>query len=966
MNSRILCAVSALVIGALAVPARSAVVVARSDEAMIRMAPAVLTGTIVETYARHDDRGDVETVNRLLVDESIKGGIAAGDIVDVVQFGGHLDGRFQAQSGAPKYAVGERYLVVLDRNGRGQWTTFDLALGQFRFVARDGKELLVRDTHEIAGWMESGEPFHDSDRAAADFVAFARTVVKRLTEPRIAPESLRPAPMALDFDLKATTQTAVNTWHGGASAMNDTVSASAATGDTKVLTDCESRVIPDDPHGDVSGTFNGSGTIATAFFGCGSPCGTCATSVFNSENYTSIEEADIVVNDGVSSSTLSSGNFTSAIVHELGHTFGFRHSNQTPAGAACALPLPCSSNAIMNSLLVNGLNGVLQSWDLDAANEVYGNGTRQASFTGTQYVEVFTFGGGSTSPTRRPGAMAWRIWTNACVNISSATASATPSTITQGATSTLNSNVTGGTTPYTYQWYVGTSGNTSSPVPGGTSASVGVSPSTTTSYWVRVSNSCPSSVDSNTVTVTVNPCVNVGSVTASATPSTISQGSSSTLNSNVVGGSTPYSYQWYIGSVGNTSNPVPGGTTASISVSPSSTTTYWVQVSNSCPSSANSNAVTVTVNGSSCTNVSISSVSATPSTINPGGSSTLSVSAIGTAPLTYQWYVGQKGDLSAPLGSGAVSSLMISPAQTTQYWVLVSNSCPSSAQSNTVTITVNTSGCTSPFISGQPSDQQVISGSRASLALSYGGSSGAVTWYQGTFPDRSTPIGNGTTTSTPVLFSTATFWGEVVNSCGTTHTRDVTVTVAVSCVQPAITSISSSANTVTPGALVTLTAVVTGTQPQFQWYIGQPLDTSNPLPNGTAAIVTDTPTATRTYWLRVTNTCGTADSNAITVVVSTTCPAVAINSVSPDTTISSNTPVSLSVSATGGTLHYQWYNGTTGDTSFLVGDSASFTSTKLFASAQFWVKVTNDCGGSQNSRTINVTVIPAKHRASHH
>src|ERR1051325_2959754 len=99
MNSRILCAVSSLVIGALAVPARSAVVVARSDEAMIRMAPAVLTGTIVETYARHDDRGDVETVNRLLVDESIKGGIAAGDIVDVVQFGGHLDGRFQAQSG---------------------------------------------------------------------------------------------------------------------------------------------------------------------------------------------------------------------------------------------------------------------------------------------------------------------------------------------------------------------------------------------------------------------------------------------------------------------------------------------------------------------------------------------------------------------------------------------------------------------------------------------------------------------------------------------------------------------------------------------------------------------------------------------------------------------------------------------------------------------------------------------------
>src|SRR5438067_10118722 len=201
-------------------PLRSAVVVAPSDEAMIRTAPAVVTGTVVQIYPRHDDRGDIETVARILVEETIKGIVPPGEIVDVVQFGGALDGRVQAQSGAPRYETGARYLVVLDRNGRGQWTTFDLALGQFRFVNRDGKQLLVRDTSDMAGWNESGEPFHDRDRPAAEFLSFARGVVKTLAQPRIAPNALRAAPLALDFDLKAFAQTAVNTWHNAATAMN--------------------------------------------------------------------------------------------------------------------------------------------------------------------------------------------------------------------------------------------------------------------------------------------------------------------------------------------------------------------------------------------------------------------------------------------------------------------------------------------------------------------------------------------------------------------------------------------------------------------------------------------------------------------------------------------------------------------------------------------------------------------------
>jgi len=77
-------------------------------------------------------------------------------------------------------------------------------------------------------------------------------------------------------------------------------------------------------------------------------------------------------------------------------------------------------------------------------------------------------------------------------------------------------------------------------------------------------------------------------------------------------------------------------------------------------------------------------------TIQSGQTATLSVTASGTAPLSYQWYRGTSGDTSNPI-SGATSNNYTTPAltQTTSYWVRVSNSC-GYANSNTATITVTT------------------------------------------------------------------------------------------------------------------------------------------------------------------------------------------------------------------------------------------------------------------------------------
>ena len=98
---------------------------------------------------------------------------------------------------------------------------------------------------------------------------------------------------------------------------------------------------------------------------------------------------------------------------------------------------------------------------------------------------------------------------------------------------------------------------------------------------------------SGTFTITINPALGVGTQPASGT---IDNGQSDTLSVTPSGGTGPYTYHWYVGPSGTTTNPIGGATSSSYTAMPGSTTQYWVQITDASGATVNSNTATITVN----------------------------------------------------------------------------------------------------------------------------------------------------------------------------------------------------------------------------------------------------------------------------------------------------------------------------------------------------------------------------------
>jgi Ig-like domain CHU_C associated len=173
----------------------------------------------------------------------------------------------------------------------------------------------------------------------------------------------------------------------------------------------------------------------------------------------------------------------------------------------------------------------------------------------------------------------------------------------------------------------------------------------------------------------------------------------------------------------------------------------------------------------------------------------------------------------------------------------------------------------------------------------------------------------------------------------------------------------STPATITSPQTAQLTVSTAGSPPlNYQWY---EFDVNTqivaPISGGTSSSTTIAPTATKEYFVYVSNDCNHVNSNSVTVTVNGGCGGAHITSVSGDSTVASGTAVPLTAAATGsGSLTYQWYRSATGgDVPVTNGASASVTVTVTQTSA-FYVKVSSTCGGSTTSDTSHDVVVTVR------
>jgi hypothetical protein len=235
----------------------------------------------------------------------------------------------------------------------------------------------------------------------------------------------------------------------------------------------------------------------------------------------------------------------------------------------------------------------------------------------------------------------------------------------------------------TYSWTnsntaIGLAASGSGNIPSFTATNAGTTPITATITVTPSAAGCGGTP--KTFTITVNK--------ASVAPSSITgpdicNGSSTTLTANGGTLGTSANYQWGTGAIVGTS-PIVGATSSTLTVSPSSTTTYWVRIENTAgPCTPTTSGVTKVITVSQ-PSVPATSAGRNKNNICPGISAKIYRTG-GTlgAGASWKWYTGSPG--GTLIGSG--DTLTVTPAVTTTYYVRAEGLCnTTSAEAVTIFI----------------------------------------------------------------------------------------------------------------------------------------------------------------------------------------------------------------------------------------------------------------------------------------
>ena len=394
------------------------------DRRLIQNATAIAIASPLASRTELRDNA-IETVTTMSIQEVLKGSLES-DAIEVFEPGGVYEDRATVIPGAPRFNDGGRYILFLT-NADGRWHVLDLVLGKFRFATDVlGHDVVLRDENEIGQQEHAREaqPFLDFIRStlrggpakenyfilAEPLIGFAEAQRRTLARVATAAFSATSYTFTVSGSLgarwnvfpSAVTFLSVGTEPGAPGGGSTAINAAMAAWNG----DPNSNVNYVYGGADTSGTHNGGltasdgqNTIAfeqnlssfgvTPFqctsnsysgtLGIGGVTNASGTHAGpNGESFSTTHEGDVQMNQGLANCSLlfSNGDFNSAVTHEVGHTLGFRHSDQTRAdnlSTPCTSDpsLECSKSAIMKSFVATGLNAALQPWDQHAVAAVY-------------------------------------------------------------------------------------------------------------------------------------------------------------------------------------------------------------------------------------------------------------------------------------------------------------------------------------------------------------------------------------------------------------------------------------------------------------------------------------------------------------------------------------------------------------------------------------------------------------------
>jgi len=569
------------------------------------------------------------------------------------------------------------------------------------------------------------------------------------------------------------------------------------------------------------------------------------------------------------------------------------------------------------TVTASGTAPLSYQWQLNNANitgansSAYTCANAQASDAGSYTVLVVNVGGSVTS--------AVAVLT---VNLApSITTQPQDQTVNEGGTATFTVVATGAP-PLSYQWRF--NGANLAGATGSSYTRAGVQPVDVGAYSVVVANMAGSATSSNAMLTMSSAPV----ITAQPEDLAVAQGSSATFTVNAVG-TAPLSYQWRF----NGTN-LAGATGTSYTrgaALPAHAGAYSVLIENAVGSTISSNAM-LTVNVPP-------GIAAQPQnqTISAGATATFSVTATGTAPLSYQW----RKDGSAI--SAATASLYTLPnAQVPDagsYSVVVSNPAGSVTSANAV-LTVNVP----PTISAQPQSLAVNQGGDAAFTVVAAGT--APLSYQWRLNGAN--IAGATSsvyTRTGVLAGDAgSYTVLVANVAGSVASAAAVLTVNV---PPSITT-QPQGQAVNQGATATFTVSATGTSPlTYQWRLnGANLAGATGSSYARSGVQ---PADAGAYSVVVANIAGSAISSDAMLTVNVP-PGIAAQP--QNQAVSLGETATFSVTATGtAPLSYQWRkNG--GAISGATASSYTLANAQLTDAGSYSVVVTNAAGAVTSANAV--------------